>query len=58
MVDLWGSVSDPGYTADTLTTVFSSTKSLTAIALASLVDQVSTPNHQQLNIFVKFIKYS
>ena len=56
MVDLWGSVSDPGYTADTLTTVFSSTKSLTAIALASLVDQVSALNHQQSNIFVKFIK--
>ena len=57
MVDLWGSVSDPGYTADTLTTVFSSTKSLTAIALASLVDQVSALIHQQLNIFVKLIKY-
>ena len=41
-MDLWGSASDPSYTADTLTTVFSSTKSLTAIAMASLVDQVST----------------
>ena len=26
VVDLWCSISDPGYTADTLTTVFSSTK--------------------------------
>jgi len=38
VVDLWGS-SSPDYTADTLTTVFSSTKSLTAIALAWLYDQ-------------------
>ena len=40
VVDLWCSVSDPGYTADTLTNVFSSTKSLTAIAMASLEDKV------------------
>ena len=40
VVDLWCSMSDPGYTGDTLTNVFSSTKSLTAIAMASLVDKV------------------
>ena len=40
VVDLWCSVKDPGYTGDTLTNVFSSTKSLTAIAMASLVDKV------------------
>ena len=39
VVDLWASVSDPTYTADTLTNVFSSTKSLTAIALAGLQDR-------------------
>ena len=39
VVDLWGSVTDPAYSADTLTNVFSSTKSLTAIALASLHDR-------------------
>lgn len=38
VVDLWGS-RNPKYTADTLTTVFSSTKSLTAIAMAWLHDQ-------------------
>ena len=40
VVDLWCSVSDPNYTGDTLTNVFSSTKSLTAIAMASLEDKV------------------
>jgi len=39
VVDLWGSRSSTSYTADTLTTVFSSTKSLTAIAIASLYDE-------------------
>ena len=39
VVDLWASLSDPTYTADTLTNVFSSTKSLTAIALAGLQDR-------------------
>ena len=39
VVDLWGSVTDPAYSADTLTNVFSSTKSLTAIALACLHDR-------------------
>lgn len=39
VVDLWCSVSEPKYTGDTLTNVFSSTKSLTAIAMASLVDK-------------------
>ena len=39
VVDIWGSVTDPAYSGDTLTTVFSSTKSLTAIALASLHDR-------------------
>lgn len=38
VVDLWGS-QNPAYTADTLTTVFSSTKSLTAIAMAALYDE-------------------
>jgi len=38
VVDLWGSKS-PSYTADTLTNVFSSTKSLTAIAMAALYDE-------------------
>jgi len=37
VVDLWGSP-NPSYTADTLATVFSSTKSLTAIAMAALHD--------------------
>jgi len=37
VVDLWGS-SSSSYTADTLTNVFSSTKSLTAIAMAALHD--------------------
>ena len=39
VVDLWGSVTGPAYSADTLTNVFSSTKSLTAIALACLHDR-------------------
>ena len=40
VVDLWCSTStDNNYTGDTLTTVFSSTKSLTAIAMAGLVDK-------------------
>lgn len=40
VVDLWGTaINDKEYSADSLTTVFSSTKSLTAIVFASLVDQ-------------------
>jgi len=38
VVDLWGSPNE-AYSADTLTTVFSSTKSLTAIAMAALYDE-------------------
>jgi len=38
VVDLWGSTSHSNYTGDTLTNVFSSTKSITAIAMAALVD--------------------
>merc|ERR1711953_1555610 len=38
VVDLWASTSLPNYTGDTLTNVFSSTKSITAIAMAALVD--------------------
>ena len=40
VVDLWCSTSpDNNYTGDSLSTVFSSTKSLTAIAMAALVDK-------------------
>lgn len=39
VVDLWASINDPDYDGDTLTNVFSSTKSLAAIALATLVDK-------------------
>jgi len=40
VVDLWASLSNnPAFTGDSLTTVFSSTKSLTAICLARLVDR-------------------
>jgi len=39
VVDIWGSTTNPSYTADTLTTVFSSTKSLTAIAMAAMQDR-------------------
>eukprot|EP00090_Calanus_glacialis_P024125 TRINITY_DN37455_c0_g1_i1.p1 TRINITY_DN37455_c0_g1~~TRINITY_DN37455_c0_g1_i1.p1 ORF type:complete len:428 (-),score=98.05 TRINITY_DN37455_c0_g1_i1:82-1365(-) len=39
VVDLWGSTTLPTYTADTLTNVFSSTKSLTAIAMAVMQDR-------------------
>lgn len=38
VVDLWASTSHSAYTGDTLTNVFSSTKSITAIAMAALVD--------------------
>ena len=38
VVDLWASTSQSAYTGDTLTNVFSSTKSITAIAMAALVD--------------------
>jgi len=39
VVDLWSSSSLPSYSGDTLTNVFSSTKSVTSIAMACLVDQ-------------------
>ena len=39
VVDLWGYSSDTSYTGDTLTNVFSSTKSLTAISMAMLYDK-------------------
>jgi len=39
VVDLWGYSSDQAYNGDTLTNVFSSTKSLTAISMAMLFDQ-------------------
>ena len=39
VVDLWGYSSDTSYTGDTLTNVFSSTKSLTAIAMAVMQDR-------------------
>jgi len=50
VVDLWGS-QNPAYTADTLTTVFSSTKSLTAIAMAALYDE------GLLSYDARFVKY-
>ena len=39
VVDLWCSTTSDNFTGDSLTTVFSSTKSLTAIAMAALVDK-------------------
>jgi len=39
VVDLWGFSSDKQYNGDTLTNVFSSTKSLTSICMAMLYDQ-------------------
>ena len=39
VVDLWGSSVDPKYTGDSLQTIWSSTKNLTSLALAMLVDQ-------------------
>ena len=39
VVDLWGFSSDKNYDGDTLTNIFSSTKSLTAICMAMLYDQ-------------------
>ena len=39
IVDLWGSVSDPGYDGDSLQTIWSSTKNLTALGMAMLVDR-------------------
>jgi len=38
VVDLWASTSHSSYDGDTLTNVFSSTKSITAIAMAALLD--------------------
>ena len=49
VVDLWCSVTDPSYTGDTLTNVFSSTKSLTAITMASLEDKVDVDNTFKLS---------
>ena len=39
VVDLYASLSSPTYNGDTLTNVFSSTKSLTAICMARMVDK-------------------
>ena len=39
VLDLWGYSSDMNYNGDTLTNIFSSTKSLTAICMAMLHDQ-------------------
>ena len=39
VVDLWGSMSDPGYDGDSLQTIWSSTKNLTALGVAMLVDR-------------------
>ena len=39
IVDLWGSVSDPGYDGDSLQTIWSSTKNLAALGVAMLVDR-------------------
>ena len=39
VVDIWASTTIPSYTADTLTNVFSSTKSLTAIAMAIMQER-------------------
>jgi len=39
VVDLWGSLKDKNYNGDCLTNVFSSTKSLAALALSTLVDR-------------------
>ena len=39
IIDLWGSVSDPGYDGDSLQTIWSSTKNLTALGVAMLVDR-------------------
>ena len=38
-MDLWGSVSDPGYDGDSLQTIWSSTKNLSALGVAMLVDR-------------------
>ena len=39
VVDLWGYSSDGNYNGDTLSTVFSNTKSLTSICMAMMYDQ-------------------
>ena len=39
IIDLWGSVSDPGYDGDSLQTIWSSTKNLAALGVAMLVDR-------------------
>ena len=39
VVDLWGSVTDQSYTGDTVQQIWSSTKNLTALAVAMLVDR-------------------
>ena len=41
VIDLWGSVSDPGYDGDSLQTIWSSTKNLSALGVAMLVDRGS-----------------
>ena len=39
VVDLWGSVEDQTYTGDSVQLIWSSTKNLTALAVAMLVDR-------------------
>ena len=39
VIDLWGSVSDPDYDGDSLQTIWSSTKNLSALGVAMLVDR-------------------
>ena len=39
VVDLWASSVDPSYSGDSIQTIWSSTKNLTAIAMAMLVDR-------------------
>jgi len=39
VVDLWASRDDPSYSGDSLQTIWSSTKNLTSLAVAMLVDQ-------------------
>ena len=39
VVDLWASCDNASYTGDTIQTIWSSTKNLTALAMALLVDR-------------------
>ena len=42
VVDLWCSVEDQDYTGDTVQQIWSSTKNLTALAVAMLVDRLAS----------------